>query len=100
MFAKTPGYMMHDVTENGVRIGYFGIDPGYSPPLMLGFFVKPQYRKKEHLFYFWENIKNNFPGDFLVSCSPNNAPAIKYIINRGAEVFLEHHKFIAFKIKN
>ena len=75
--------------EKEELIGYFATTKIEDNDILFTFFVRPKFRNKKDLTFFWNKIKEEFKGDFLAPIFSSNEPAKRFLKrNNGTEVKL------------
>lgn len=85
------------IKENEEVIGYYGIEKGIYNNLT-GFFLKPNFRTKEQIIKFWNEIDKNFDKDYFVGIYKKNIPAIKFLKKKSTTIY-EHNNVVVFKVR-
>lgn len=74
--------------ENNKNIGYFGIEKN---TFLTGFFIKPEYRKKECIQMFWNIVNNHFENKpFYCGLYTKNERALNFLFKAGAKVLFRN----------
>lgn len=69
----------HLLKQNQEVIGYYGIERKEGLSYLTGFFLKPNYRTKEVITKFWNEVDSHFNTDYFIGVFAKNTPAIEFL---------------------
>lgn len=87
--------------EDSKLIGYFCKEEVYNLSFLTGFFIKPEYRKKEYIKEFWNIVNNKFNNkQFYAGIYEKNIPAINFLKRNNAKEInkVKEYKGIVFML--
>lgn len=91
---ENDGAVINEVERDGEVIGYFSsvVITGYD--IMQFWFIKPEFRKKEFIVYFWERVRSFFKGVFYTTIYSKNKKALEHLEKQGFKVFHSNENLI------
>lgn len=90
-------YKFIKVEKEGELVGYYITTKIEDLNFLFTFFVRPEFRNSKDLTFFWNNIKEEFNGEFAAGVYTSNKPARNFLIrNNGIEFNLENASFFKF----
>lgn len=96
--AELDTYNFYLVHKDGDLVGYFGDTVTNNLDCLYTFFVRPKYRNSNDLTEFWDQIKNNFNGDFFAGIYSSNEPATKFLTRNGGKIVtFDNASYFIFK---
>lgn len=73
-------YVIHCITEDTDEIaGFFGTEHIDGVRFMTSFFIKPKYRNKETLSYFWDSVEDKTGMNFITAIYAHNTRAQRFL---------------------
>ncbi len=83
----TAGVEFFVVRDGAQMIGYFGREKTLGSEFLTGFFIIPEFRKKDFVAKFWDLVLSKFGDPFFCGLFQKNIPAISFILkNNGIPV--------------
>lgn len=70
---------VHLIKENDEIIGYYGLENKDGMGSLTGFFLKPEYRTKEHITKFWKEVDSHFDKDYFIGVFARNTRVIEFL---------------------
>ncbi len=92
----------YSIFLKNTRIGFFGTEEDYGDfRFLTTFCIKPEYRNKENINEFWENIKKYFYlYNFYTSLYAKNKRAVNFCLKKGEIIkTFSHNNSVAFLFK-
>ncbi len=75
-------------------IGFFGKEEVYDLKFLTSFFIKPEYRNKETIAKFWQQVREIMGETFFSLVHPKNKPAIDFLKREGQLIATEDNHLI------
>lgn len=94
---KEANVEIHLIEQDNEVIGYYGIEKNGWINNLTGFFLKPDFRTKEHITDFWNKVDNNFDRDYYIGIYPHNTRAIEFL-NKKTTTKYESNDCVVFKV--
>ena len=78
---------VYSLKENNNLIGFFGIE---ESTYLSGFFIKPEYRKKEYITQFWNIVNKEFNNKkFYSGIYKKNNKAYNFLLKNNGKIAFE-----------
>jgi hypothetical protein len=94
---ENDGAVINEVEKDGEVIGYFSSVVINEYPIMQFWFIKPAFRKKDFVIYFWMKVLSFFKGLFYTTIYCKNEKALIHLKKQGFVEFINTDNKIILK---
>lgn len=90
---RAQDYKLYDIIVDDKVIGMAGVELAIN---VHPFFIKPEFRQKEHVVEAWNTVTSKLKKNFMMSVYLTNTPAVKFYERNGGKLVGNNNDWLVY----